>query len=372
MLKSEQLALCDCEPDDHAWLFYTSGTTGKPKGAMLSHRNLLAMSLCYFVDVDQQSPWLSILHVAPMSHGSGLYALAHIMRASCHVLPESNSFDVSETYSLIEHWPGSVFFAAPTMVKRLLEHPEYTDTTNLKIIIYGGGPMYIEDCISGLQRFGSKLVQIYGQGESPMTITALSSRIHADDTHPRWRERLSSVGLPQSAVEVRVADDTDQPLPTGETGEILVRGQTVMSGYWQNPEATAQALRNGWLHTGDFGSFDAEGFLTLKDRRKDLIISGGNNIYPREVEEVLLKHPQISEVSVIGRADREWGETVVAYVVANSADSIDTASLDQLCIKHIARFKRPRHYRIVKSLPKNNYGKVLKTELREIEQGYDS
>jgi long-chain acyl-CoA synthetase len=160
---------------------------------------------------------------------------------------------------------------------------------------------------------------------------------------------------------VSVVDGEDRPLPAGETGEIVCRGDVVMSGYWRNPEATAQAMKGGWLHTGDVGAFDAEGYLTLKDRSKDVIISGGSNIYPREVEEVLLKHANVREVSVIGRADPEWGEVVVAYVVGQAA----TQELDALCLAEIARFKRPKDYVFVEALPKNNYGKILKTDLRE-------
>jgi long-chain acyl-CoA synthetase len=373
LFRAGSLALTSVADDHIAWLFYTSGTTGKPKGAMLSHGNLLAMCRSYFSDVDPLSPWMSILHAAPMSHGSGLYALAHVMRASCHVIPQSNSFDAAEVYKLIECWPGLVFFAAPTMVKRLIDFPVYSDTTNLKTIIYGGGPMYLEDTQSGLRRFGPKLAQLYGQGESPMTITALSSLCHADGDHPRWLQRLASVGTPQSSVEVRVGDSRDEQLAVGEIGEILVRGETVMQGYWGKPEATAKTLRNGWLHTGDFGCFDADGFLTLKDRGKDLIISGGSNIYPREVEEVLIKHPAVAEVSVIGRNDSEWGEIVVAYLVPKVDESgldmqIEFAEINQLCLQNIARFKRPKHYRIISVLPKNNYGKVLKTELRLMEE----
>ncbi len=368
MLAFDPLPLVARAPEEPAWLFYTSGTTGQPKGAVLSHRNLLAMSLCYFADVDQQAPWRAILHAAPMSHGSGLYGLAHVMQAGCHIIPESGGFDVTEIYQLIEATPGLVFFAAPTMVKRLLDHPADTDTTNLKTIIYGGGPMYVEDCLAGLERFGPKLAQLYGQGESPMTITALSAAIHADKEHPRWLKRLSSVGIAQSAVEVRIASDDGAWLPEGEVGEVLVRGETVMTGYWRNRQASAETLHDGWLHTGDFGVLDQEGFLTLKDRSKDLIISGGTNIYPREVEEVLVKHPKISEISVIGRPDREWGETVVAYVVPKEDSLIDPASLEKFCIANMARFKRPKHYRFVESLPKNNYGKVLKKTLRELEK----
>jgi len=368
MLDGDALPLESRSPDDPAWLFYTSGTTGTPKGAVLTHENLLAMCKCYFADVDPEAPWQAILHAAPMSHGSGLYALAYVMQAGCHVIPESGGFDVVEVYALIRHWPGIVFFAAPTMVKRLLDHPTDEDTSNLKAIIYGGGPMYIDDCLAALERFGPKLTQLYGQGESPMTITALNAQTHADKDHPRWLHRLASVGVAQSAVEVRVADADDEQLPPGELGEILVRGESVMSGYWRNPEATAATLRNGWLHTGDIGIMDEDGFLTLKDRAKDLIISGGSNIYPREVEEVLINHPDISEASVIGRPDREWGEIVIAYLVTTDGSSVDTSALDALCVDNLARFKRPKHYYFIDEMPKNNYGKVLKTRLREIDQ----
>ncbi len=356
-------------PDDLAWLFYTSGTTGRPKGAMLSHRNLAAMSFCYFADVDKGAPWRCVLHAAPMSHGSGLYGLANMVQGACQVLPESGGFDPAEIFALIRAWPHLTFFAAPTMVKRLIDHPGDADTGNLKAIIYGGGPMYVEDCRAALERFGDKLIQIYGQGESPMTITALSREFHADRNHPRWLDRLASAGVAQSVVRVRVADAEDRTLPFGETGEVLVRGDSVMLGYWRNPEATAETLRGGWLHTGDIGSMDEEGFLTLKDRSKDVIISGGANIYPREIEEVLLRHPDVAEVSVIGRRDPEWGEIVVAYVVAREGAALEAETLDRLCLEHIARFKRPKDYRFVDALPKNNYGKVLKTALREIDAG---
>ena len=370
MVRKDSIPLAEVSPDAPAWLFYTSGTTGQPKGATQSHRNLRAMCWCYFADVDQQSPWTAILHAAPLSHGSGLYALPHIMQASCHVVPESGGFDPAEIYELIAAWPNLVFFAAPTMVKRLLDYPGGEDTANLKAILYGGGPMYTADAIAAIERYGPKLAQLYGQGESPMTITALSARVHAERDHPRWRERLASVGVPQSAVEVRTVDADGQTLGPGEIGEILVRGETVMNGYWRNPEATAEALRGGWLHTGDVGCFDEDGFLTLKDRAKDVIISGGSNIYPREVEDVLARHESVAEAAVIGRADREWGETVVAYVVPRAGVGIDSEALDAFCIGNIARFKRPRRYRVVDELPKNNNGKVVKTMLRNLEKDH--
>jgi acyl-CoA synthetase (AMP-forming)/AMP-acid ligase II len=226
--------------------------------------------------------------------------------------------------------------------------------------------MYVADLEKALGLFGPRLYQLYGQGESPMTITGLDQRIHAETGHPRWRERLGSCGVPRTGVLVRVVDDNDGELPAGEIGEVVTRSDCVMEGYWGNPAANAETLRGGWLHTGDLGSIDKDGFLTLRDRSKDMIISGGSNIYPREIEEVLLRHPSVVEASVVGRPHPDWGEEVVAFIVAKPGADVERAALDRLCLDHIARFKRPRDYRLVDSLPKNNYGKVLKTELRRL------
>ena len=363
LFEAGPIAVVPRDGDDLAWLFYTSGTTGRPKGAMLTHKVLTAASNAYAAEVDAVSPGDPILHAAPMSHGSGLYMMAYVMRRGVNVVPESGGFEPEEIFTLFRAWPRASMFAAPTMVKRLVECPAECVSENIRTIVYGGAPMYVEDALKALDRFGPRLAQIYGQGESPMTITAMTKKEIADRDQPRWHERLASVGRPYRCIEVMVADDKDQPLPAGQAGEILCRGDTVMAGYWRNPEASAATLRGGYLHTGDVGAFDADGYLTLKDRSKDLIISGGSNIYPREVEEVLLKHGRVREVSVIGRPDREWGEVVVAYVVGDAP----TAELDALCLSAIARFKRPKDYVFVDALPKNNYGKILKTELRTMD-----
>ena len=355
------------DPEDNAWLFYTSGTTGQPKGAMLTHRNLQAMCLCYVSDIDSGGPWRAILHPAPLSHGSGLYGLAHLMKGSCQVIPRSGSFDAEEIFALIQAWPDCVFFAAPTMVRRLTTYPGEVDVSGLRAVIYGGAPMLLADVKAFIRRFGPRLAQLYGQGETPMTITGMGRDYFAGMDHPRWEQRLSSAGLPQSAVDVRVVGEDDRPLAAGECGEILVHGDTVMKGYWRNPEATADTLRRGWLRTGDLGIFDEEGFLTIQDRSKDVIISGGANIYPREVEEVLLQHPGVQEVSVIGKPDPEWGEIVVAYLSASPGARVSEEELDALCLANIARFKRPKVYRFVDEIPKNNYGKIQKITLREWE-----
>ncbi|MBO6784326.1 MAG: AMP-binding protein [Alphaproteobacteria bacterium] len=350
--------------DDLAWLFYTSGTTGNPKGAMLTHRNLWEMMFAYFIDVDRVPVNGAALHPAPMSHGSGFYGIPHLAVGARQVVPESGGFEPDEILELCQRLDEVSLFAAPTMVKRLVNHPGGGDAPNLRTVTYGGGPMYVADLTAALDRFGQKFVQIYGQGESPMCITVLPREDHAAVDHPRYLERLGSVGYAQSVVEVKVADPEDNEVPVGEVGEILVRGAVVMKGYWNRPDASADSLRGGWLHTGDMGAFDADGYLTLKDRSKDMIISGGSNIYPREIEEVLLRHPDVAECAVVGRPHEEWGEEVIAFVAPREGREVDPAELDGLCLENIARFKRPKDYRFAAALPKNNYGKIVKRELR--------
>ncbi|MEL3889940.1 AMP-binding protein [Ferrovibrio sp. MS7] len=368
IIAGEPAPMADVKPTDMAWLFYTSGTTGRPKGAMLSHRNLFNMTVSFLADIDPVDCFDASLYPAPISHGAGLLSLAHFVRGAAHIVPESGGFEPPELITLINRFPGSSLFAAPTMLKRLVDSPAVGElkAQHIDQIFYGGGPMYVEDLKRALDRLGPCLWQLYGQGEAPCTISYLPKHLHLDTGDGRLEQRLASAGIARSGVQMRVVDAEDRELPPGETGEVIARGDVVMEGYWANPEASATTLRNGWLHTGDVGFMDGHGFLTLKDRVKDMIISGGSNIYPREVEEVLLLHPAVLEVSVIGKPHEDWGEEVVAIVVPRPGQNIGAAELDQLCLDNIARFKRPKAYHIVDALPKNNYGKILKTELRKL------
>lgn len=355
------------KPADLAWLFYTSGTTGRPKGVQITHRMLEVMSLSYLADVDSVTAQDAALYAAPLSHGAGIYNMVHVLKAARHIFPVSQGFDEAEILELAAELGDVHMFAAPTMVKRLTRYARNSGLKGegIRTVVYAGGPMYMADILDAVAHFGPLFVQIYGQGECPMGITVLSRDEVADRRHPRWRERLASVGRAQSASQVAIADPQGRLLGPGEHGEIVVRGDIVMPGYWKNPAATKATLRDGWLWTGDMGFMDEEGYVTMQDRSKDMIISGGSNIYPREVEEVLVQHPTVSEAAVIGRMDAEWGEIVVAFVVPEQGMVIDTQLLDRHCLDGIARFKRPKEYVTVPSLPKNNYGKVLKTVLRD-------
>ena len=366
--RDSEIEMVEVERDALAWLFYTSGTTGNPKGVMITHENMLVGAMSYLVDVDDISSEDSIIHAAPLSHGSGFYDLPHVMRCANQVIPASGQFNSSEVLGLIQDWTGVTMFLAPTMVKRIVQSQKTIQSSlqGLKTVVYGGGPMYVQDIKSALDVLGPRFVQIYGQGESPMTITVLPKKVINDVTHQRYEQRLASVGMAHNSVSVAICNNEGLPAANGTIGEVLVKGSVVAPGYWQDEVATKTTWKDGWLHTGDIGFFDDDGFLTLIDRSKDLIISGGSNIYPREIEEVLMTHPSVHEAACVGQFSDEWGESVVAFVVLDSESSTDARDLDAFCLDRIARFKRPKYYRFVDSLPKNNYGKVLKTTLRQL------
>jgi acyl-CoA synthetase (AMP-forming)/AMP-acid ligase II len=354
------------EGDDLAWLFYTSGTTGRPKGAMLTHRILLLMTLNVCTDIYPFSRSDVALHTAPLSHGSGLYALALVAKGATQVIHAHARFDPEQVLEdIAAHQVTVLPFLAPTMVKRLTSGLRQTnrDVPSLRCIIYGGAPMYVEDMLESLEAFGPIFAQVYGQGECPMSITGMDRAAHRPDDPVH----LGSVGTPRTGVEVAVVDEQGNRLPVNTPGEVVVRSDMVMKGYWSDPEATRRTVIDGWLHTGDIGYFDERGNLFLLDRSKDLIISGGSNIYPREVEEVLLRHPGVAEACVFGIPDPEWGEAVKAVVVRKPGWSVTEEELIAFCQQHLTSYKKPRVIGFADSLPKNAYGKVLKRELRAAE-----
>lgn len=354
-------ACADVDPDDPAWIFYTSGTTGKPKGATLSHRNLIAATVNCLADVFAFEASDRVLHVAPLSHGSGLYMIPALARGADNIIYDRTGFRPDEVLDTVARLSISVIpFVAPTMIVRFLETAPRADIGSLRGVVYGGASIHLEHIREAVARFGPIFHQLYGQGEAPMTISYLPGADHlgADD------ETLVSTGYVRSGVELRLVGEDGRDVPHGADGEICVRGDVVMKGYWRNPDATAKALKDGWLHTGDIGRFDSAGRLRVLDRRHDTIISGGTNIYPKEIEDVIAAHPGVREVIAFGLPDAEWGESVAVALVAEDA-ALDEAEVLNFCKANLASFKKPKRVIFLADLPKNAYGKVLRRQLRE-------
>jgi acyl-CoA synthetase (AMP-forming)/AMP-acid ligase II len=354
----------DVTDEDVAWLFYTSGTTGRPKGAMLTHRNLTFVSVAWVADLMPLQPEDIGLHAAPLTHGAGFHALALTMTGATQVLLRPHKFDPANFCATVQRYRVTNAWLVPTQIKMLLNYEELEkwDLSSLRWIVYGGAPMYVEDLKQALRRIGRVFVQIYAQGETPMTATYLRREDHV--LEGAEAARLASCGHARSGLEVRVLDEQDRELPRGQTGQLCVRGPSVMKGYWERPEETAETLGNGWLHTGDVGYMDDHGYAYILDRTKDMIISGGANVYPREVEEVLLRHPDVLETCVVGVPHEVWGEAVKAIVVLRPGASVTEQELTRFVGEHVADYKKPRSVDFVDEIPKNAYGKVPRRELR--------
>lgn len=349
-------------PTDLAWIGYTSGTTGTPKGAMLSHRALMQQALSALADVERLEQHHVGMHAAPLSHGSGYNALVFTLKGCTQVIHRPAGFDPALFVEQVEQYRVAALFLVPTQIKLVLDFPGIAerDLSSLQWIMYGGAPMYRKDQLRALRLFGPVLVQIFGQTESPMSGTVLRREEHSlDENDPR----ALSVGRVRHGMELRIVDASGTRLDPGGIGEICLRGDTLMSGYWRRPEATAETIVGGWLHTGDIGRLDERGYLFILDRAKDLIISGGLNIYPIEIEQILLRHPAVIEACVIGVPDEKWGEAVRAVVVA-SHERVSAEELIAFVGQHLAPFKKPKAVDFVDSLPRTSYGKVAKREVR--------
>ena len=359
----EPFVAVDVDDDELAWLAYTSGTTGRSKGAMLTHGVLVFESLCALADTMRLEVEHVGMHAAPLTHGSGHNALAFTMKGCTQVILAESGFDVDKFLDWVPRYKVNALFMVPTMIKMVIDHPKARDAdfSSLKWVVYGGAPMYADDLKKALDLMGPVFVQIFGQTESPMTGTVLRAEEHMVDGP--LAHLLTSCGRARSGVQVRILDDKDEPVAPGTTGEICIRGGSVMPGYWERPEANAETLRGGWLHTGDIGTMDEHGYVYILDRTRDMVISGGLNVYPREVEEIILTHPAVSEVCVFGVPDPKWGEALKAHVVLNGG----TATEEEIIAfagQHLAGYKKPKTVDFVDELPKTTYGKLDKKAVR--------
>lgn len=347
--------------DDPAWLFFTSGSTGRPKAAVLTHGQLGFVITNMLADL---MPGLSerdaSLVIAPLSHGAGLHAFVQVARGAVSVLPESAGFDPAEAWALIERHRIANLFTVPTILNRLVDHPDAMrrDHSALHHVIYAGAPMYLADQRRALDRLGPVLVQYYGLGEVTGCITVLRPEDHGRPEHE------GSCGIARSGMQIEVQDASGTPVATGQTGEICVAGGAVFAGYLHNPEANAKAFRNGWFRTGDLGHLDAQGYLYLTGRESDMYISGGSNIYPREIEEALLQVPGVAEACVFGLPDPAWGESGVAVLVATPGAAPDPDEVAGRLASKIARYKLPRTIVVWEALPRSAYGKITKKDVR--------
>ena len=362
------------DPTDICWLFYTSGTTGRPKGAIWTHRMVRVVVMNYLADLHNIQPGEVVLHAAPMSHGSGIVALPAVARGAVNVVLSPASFEPRAMFETIERLRvGHVAFLAPTQIIKMLDEyePGAFDLSSLRAITYGGAPIHVEQLRRAMAAFGPVFVQLFGQGEAPITITGMTAARHAE-LLAAGDPRIGSAGQIRTDVEARCVGEDDEPLGPGEAGEVVVRGDVVMPGYWNNPQASAEALRGGWLHTGDIGMFDEAGYLFLLDRAKDMIISGGNNVYPREVEEIIIQHPAVADVCVVGVPDPYWGEAVHAVVVRAPGADVSPSEIMTHCAGHLAGYKKPKAVDFVEALPVSGYGKILRRDVRErYWQGHD-
>lgn len=354
----------DVDRDDLHTLFYTSGTTGRPKGAMLSQGAWANTAINLYLNYGPITRDDVLLNVQPLSHGAGFFVLPFFIRGAANMLVD---FSPSNVFEAIEQEKVTVLKLVPVMLKKMLEWPdrEKYDLRSLQHIIYGGSPIGRPLLIRALQFFGPILAQLYGQGEIPMTISTLCREDHMMDGSEEEIKRLDSAGKTCINVEVKVVDDIGKEVPTGQTGEVIVRGTNAMTGYWGRPEATTETLKDGWIYTGDLAYMDPKGYIFLVDRKKEIIISGAFNIYPAEVERVLKNHPAIDDIAVIGIPDEDWGEAVKAVVVLKEGAKATQEEIIAYAKDQGLRFRAPKSVDFIDELPRSPYGKPDKKALKK-------
>jgi acyl-CoA synthetase (AMP-forming)/AMP-acid ligase II len=352
--------------DDVVMLSATGGTTGKPKGVMNTHRSAQTFCAHFMIGCPYGADERPVnLAAAPMTHTAGLLSVPCTARGGTVVVVTKP--DPALLLAAIAKYRVTEFFLPPTVIYRLLDIPDLgrkVDFSSLKYFMYGAAPMSVEKLRQAIEVIGPVMMGGYGQTEAPAAISYLPPGEHFKDRKVASDERLSSVGRPNPLIRVEIMNDANAILPQGETGEICVRGDLVMKGYYKAPEKTAETIVDGWLHTGDVGHIDAEGYLHITDRKKDMIISGGFNVYPSEVEQVIWSHPAVQDCAVIGVPDATWGESVKAVVELNAGQQASADELIALCKEKLGSVKAPKSVDFVDSLPRSPVGKVLKKDLR--------
>lgn len=353
--------------EDVQSIIFTAGTTGKPKGAMRTHRHLVSDAYSSVIELKVGYDE-SVLIVFPMYHvACEDNIVRHTFMPNTIYVKRDGGFNPEEILAYVSKEQISRCHFVPTMIHSLIQAPNVDryDLGSLRLILYAGSSMPVELLKRAIEVFPCGFAQLYGQTESGPFTTCLKPEDHVLDGSERGNNRLASSGRPAINYEIRIVDDNDNDVPPGEVGEIIARSEAMMIGYWNMPEETEKKLKNGWLHTGDLGRFDEDGYVYIVERKNDLIISGGVNIYPREVEEVLYRHPAVSEVSVIGVPDEHWGEIVHAFVVLKNGAGATEADLISFCGQHLAAFKKPKAVSFWDELPKSPQGKILKKEIRK-------
>ncbi|MBW6424077.1 AMP-binding protein [Rhizobium sp. XQZ8] len=354
------------ERDDPCWFFFTSGTTGRPKAAVLTHGQMAFVINNHLCDL---MPGVTsadaALVVAPLSHGAGVHQLTQVAHGVKTILLPTEKFDIDAAWALIETWRVSTMFTVPTILKLLIEHPaaEKYDHSSLRYVIYAGAPMYREDQKRALKSLGAVIVQYFGLGEVTGAITVLPPALHSIEDGEA--ARIGTCGMERTGMQVSIQNDQGEEVGPFETGEICCIGPAVFAGYYDNPEANEKSFRKGWFRTGDLGHMDNEGFLYITGRASDMYISGGSNVYPREIEEKLLTHPAISEVAVLGVPDPLWGEVGYAVCVAKPGVAVSEQEMFAFIDGKMSRYKMPKRFIFWDALPKSAYGKITKKMIRE-------
>jgi fatty-acyl-CoA synthase len=354
------------EYNDPCWYFFTSGTTGRSKASVLTHGQMAFVVTNHLCDLMPGTTERDAsLVVAPLSHGAGVHQLTQVARGAATVLLPSERFDIDEAYRLIERHRITNMFTVPTILKMLVEHPAAGsyDHSSLRYIIYAGAPMYREDQKTALKVLGKVIVQYFGLGEVTGNITVLPPYLHTEEDGPD--ARIGTCGFPRTGMQISIQDDGGNELEPFETGEICVIGPAVFPGYYDNPAANEKAFRNGWFRTGDLGHVDEQGFLYITGRASDMFISGGSNVYPREIEEKILAQGAIAEVAIVGVPDSLWGEVGYAVCVTKPGMAVSEGDLIDFLTDKIARYKMPKRFFFWDQLPKSGYGKVPKRLVKD-------